>query len=378
MKATTTNNKAKFQVALIAIVAIVFFGLSFLCWFMKTDSYSESERRVLASMPVISKENISSGKFMTAFEEYTTDRFPFRDEFRRLKAVTQLGVFRQKANNDIYIADGYVAKMEYPMNPYMLENAVKKFRYIYETYLAEFDGKIYLSLIPDKSFFLAKPNGYLSMDYNAFFDYMQKNTKDFMQYIDLSGILSVEDYYKTDTHWKQENLIKDGGVAQTIAEAMGNNLTWKYEEKVSETPFYGVYYGQSALPLEPDQMIYLQNDMLDACTVTSYSNGKPVDKSVYDLSKLEGRDPYEMFLSGSEPLLVVENPNAVTVKELVVFRDSFGSSLIPLLIESYSKVTIIDIRYMSSSIIGEFVDFTHQDVLFLYSTLVLNSSTSFK
>ena len=85
-----------------------------------------------------------------------------------------------------------------------------------------------------------------------------------------------------------------------------------------------------------------------------------------------------MFLAGSDALLVIENPNATTDKELVVFRDSFASSLLPLLSESYQKVTVIDIRYISSGMLGNFVEFDNQDVLFVYSTLVLNSSTSFK
>ena len=38
-------------------------------------------------------------------------------------------------------------------------------------------------------------------------------------------------------------------------------------------------------------------------------------------------------------LLTVDNPNARTDRELVIFRDSFGSSLAPLLLEGYSRVT---------------------------------------
>ena len=65
-------------------------------------------------------------------------------------------------------------------------------------------------------------------------------------------------------------------------------------------------------------------------------------------------------------------------KELVVFRDSFGSSLIPLLVDEYSKITVIDIRYVQSNVLGQFVDFHGQDTLFLYSTVVLNNSMSLR
>ena len=85
-----------------------------------------------------------------------------------------------------------------------------------------------------------------------------------------------------------------------------------------------------------------------------------------------------MFLSGARSLLTIENPNAKTDKELIVFRDSFGSSMVPLLVQDYKTVTLVDIRYMNPAMLGRFVDFHGQDVLFLYSTLVLNNSSTIK
>ena len=77
-------------------------------------------------------------------------------------------------------------------------------------------------------------------------------------------------------------------------------------------------------------------------------------------------------------LLTIENPLAETDRELVIFRDSFGSSIAPLLVPGYAKVTLADIRYLPSSQIGKFITFTDQDVLFLYSAPVLNNSDTLK
>ena len=81
-----------------------------------------------------------------------------------------------------------------------------------------------------------------------------------------------------------------------------------------------------------------------------------------------------MFLSWATPIITIENPNAATSKELLLFRDSYGSSLAPLLVQNYSKITLLDIRYISSKLLGEYIEFNDQDVLFLYSTLVLNQN----
>ncbi|MBR5808756.1 MAG: hypothetical protein IKY39_01445, partial [Clostridia bacterium] len=90
--------------------------------------------------------------------------------------------------------------------------------------------------------------------------------------------------------------------------------------------------------------------------------------------KAMGKDAYEMFLSGTTPLVEIINENSASEKELVVFRDSYASSLVPLLVPGYSKITVVDIRYMQSNFVGNFIDFDNQDVYFIYSTTLLNNS----
>ena len=114
------------------------------------------------------------------------------------------------------------------------------------------------------------------------------------------------------------------------------------------------------------------------CKVTYYDSGVPKIGDMYNMEKAYDKDPYEMFLSGSSPLVTIENLSADTEKELILFRDSFGSSIAPILSTAYSKVTVVDIRYLQSSFIGNFVEFDNQDVLFLYSTSLLNNSLSMR
>ena len=90
------------------------------------------------------------------------------------------------------------------------------------------------------------------------------------------------------------------------------------------------------------------------------------------------KDQYEVYLSGPQPLLRIENPNAKADRELVVFRDSFGSSIAPLLVQDYKTVTLVDIRYINSWQLERFLKFENQDVLFLYNTAVLNNGTLLK
>ena len=128
--------------------------------------------------------------------------------------------------------------------------------------------------------------------------------------------------------------------------------------------------------MKSETMHVLTNGLLDGCTVYNHETGATTQ--VYDMEKLTSRDLYDIYLSGAAALLTIENPAAEMDRELIVFRDSFGSSLVPLLIKDYKTVTVVDIRYLATDYVGNFVDFHGQDVLMIYSTLVLNSSDTLK
>ena len=348
----------------------------FLCCLLMPDrEFSFSERRKLASMPAFSAESILSGEFAEDFETYTQDQFPVRDGFRRLKALTETYLLGKLDNNGLYLAQGHLSKLDYPMNEEMLDYAAERFRYLYDTYLAGKNMNIYLSVIPDKNYFLAPQSGRPSYDYQALVSCMLEKA-DYMEYIDLFSVLSLDDYYRTDSHWRQEKLLP---AAEHLAGAMGVELPpVDYAENRLDTPFYGVYSGQSALPVRPDTIVCLTGGAIDGCTVTGWGSGKAETLPMYNMDMARGRDPYELFLSGSQPVITIENPDAVSDRELIIFRDSYASSLAPLLVGAWSKITLVDIRYVQSAVLDRFVDFEAQDVLFLYSSTLLNSSLALR
>lgn len=347
--------------------------LTICAWFGPAADFSDSERRKLAQFPELSVKTVLDGNFMSAFEDYTLDQFPLRDSFRQLKALFHYNALGQKDNNDIYIADGFAAKLEYPLNETSVANAVKKFNHLYEKYLTDSENIVF-AVVPDKGYYLAEENGYPAMDYDSLFKTLESGMP-WAEFADITADLTAEDYYFTDTHWRQEKL---SAAAETLCKALGAGGFRKEEltQAAVERPFYGVYHGQAALPMKPEELNLMTGEVLDGCTVYNHETGKTT--GIYDWDKLSSRDLYDIFLSGAAALLTIDNPNAATDKELVVFRDSFGSSMIPLLLKDYRTVTVVDIRYLASDFVGNFVDFHGQDILFLYSTLVLNDSGTLK
>lgn len=362
----------KKNIAVVCLTGILMFGFSLWSVVKPSEEVSLSERRPLKQFPKIQKETVLSGSFMKEFEEYASDQFPLRETFRRLYADVSMEIFRKTDMDGLYLRDDMAIAKEYPLNESSLDHAVEVFRRIYETNLKGKSGEIYLSIIPDKNYFLREDTSVLSMDYDYFFQKIQEELP-YMKYIDCTPLLTLEDYYKTDPHWRQER-IED--VASLYATAMGTSVKPRCDVMPMQESFRGTYAGQAARELPSEKMYYLTNEVIQHCQVYDGENQRPME--MYDEEKARGRDPYEGYLSGSLSYVTIENPAAKSGKELIIFRDSFASAIAPLLAEGYSKITLLDIRYLPSYSLQSLVDFEDKDILFLYSTSVLNHSETLK
>lgn len=342
------------------------------------QTYSASERRRLATLPKASAESLLDGSYTGALETYLLDHFPLRETYRGMKANFAVGVLRQRENNGIYIVDGHAVKPEYPLNEAGVERTVGMVQSLRETYFP--DNRVFYTVIPDKNYFLAQENGYPHMDYEKLFAMLADGLGSGADYIDIAPALSIDSYYRTDTHWRQECI---GGVADRLLDGMGNAGAQvdrsSYVEHVIEG-FNGVYRGQAALPFPAEELVYLTSETTDRAQV--YDVESDSIKAVYQpelLSDEKSLDAYDVYLGGARAVLVIKNVHGSgDGRRLVVFRDSFGSSLAPLLLEPYDEVVLVDLRYISASLIGKYVDFGNADILFAYNTLIWNNGSMLK
>ena len=369
------TDKAR-NISLMIIFIFLIYGIFFLNLFLEDAQISSVERRNLKQFPSITWEKISDGSFMSEFDDYTLDQFAFRDSYRKLKAFVAYNIFNQSDNNKIYIAGDHASKYLDKLNEGEVISGANKFNKLYEEYLKNMN--VYYSIIPDKNYFIAKENGYPSIDYEKFENLILSNMNKNMTYINLFDKLEIDDYYKTDIHWRQEKL-------ENVVEELENKMDFEsvddYKENILED-FYGVYYGQSALPLPSENLVYCTADFFDDVSVKilNETTFEYEEKSMYDLEDYNNVDLYDIFLGGPKAAIVIENKNASTDKELIMFRDSFGSSLAPLLIGGYKKITVLDLRYIASPLLTEeIVSFSEgSDVLIINCVDVLNSSSILK
>lgn len=330
---------------------------------LKDKEVSMTERRKLATFPTLKLDN----EYISKVDKYLLDHFPFRDEFRSIKARFNLNVLNLNDNNGIYLKDNYIFKSNYPTNKKSINNFKNKITYI-KSLLTE-NNNAYMMIIPDKNYYLENAE-ILTLDY----DYLYNEVGDLVDnQIDVKDLLELKDYYETDTHWKQENIEK-------VIKRMSDTMNFKYSERKFEKhvydKFYGVYYGESAINRKPENITYLTNDVIDNAKVFYLENDKLT--AVYNKENLSSLDSYEVFLDGASAYIEITNPLNTSGRELVIFRDSFGSSITPLLIEYYSKITVIDNRYINSVNFLNYIEFKNQDVLFLFSTMIINESGTLK
>ncbi len=345
---------------------------------VKDKDISISERRSLQKFPNISVANVLDGKFSDKFESYAMDQMPFRDGIRSIKTFVKLDVLKQKDNNGLFALDNVIYKSIYPLNEKSVLNVSSKINNIYDKYLTE-NNNIYYMIVPDKSFYLDDNSFYLKIDYGKLEKIMNDNINSNIRYIDiLEGLENIDSYYNTDVHWRQDKIVSSGTLDKIItALDIEDRIKTKFVKKTYKN-FYGTYYGQLGKNIAPDNIDYLTNDIIENAKTYNYEKNEVA--KVYDISLADtSLDKYDLFLSGATPIIEIRNEMATDGKELVMFRDSFGSSLAPLLIEAYSKITLVDTRYISTDLIGQYIKFNkNQDILFEYSTLVINESSTLK
>lgn len=361
------------KIAVIAVFGLFLFGFGIAHFLLPDASFSAAERKPLAQMPALSADAVMNGDYFEDAETYLLEQFPLRDAFLDCKRIMDKYIFQMRSSGGYVSADDHLTKLDTTLDETQVQHALSVFNGILEKHPEI--ANAYYAIVPDKNYYMAEITKQPTLDYDALYALMTGlNAEE----IDLRSLLTLGDFYRTDSHWKQENILP---IAQALCQAMGVTPADSAGYTAhSLEGFKGVYYELTEKPPAPDTLTYLTNEAILNAKVqrlTDRLEWEPI--SVYNEAFFgaENTDSYDVFLDGTEMLITIENPDAKSDKHLILFRDSYGSSLAPLLIDSYAKITMIDLRYIKSYALDQVgIDFANADVLFLYSTTMLNSAIS--
>ena len=317
-------------------------------------------------------ESILDNSYFSKWTDYLTDQFPYRTFFRQLKGTVSLNFFQKAEENNVLQIDDSL----YELNPTIHEDSVKHFTDILQKTLDKYNrsSHVYYSIIPDKIYY-AEDYKIPKLDYEKLVSQVQTAFQNY-SYISLFEELNKDSYYQTDIHWKQSALQDVVQKLKTEMQLPTSNYSWTKQEV---TPFYGALKSRIPNNIKAETITYYTNDIIEEASVFNYEHQQ--FEKVYQKENIHHLDGYDVFLSGASPLLFIENKMATTNRELIVFRDSFASSLLPLFIPDYQKITVIDLRYISSDYLENLEEINWQDttdILLLYSIPIINNSFTLK
>ncbi|GKX31277.1 membrane protein [Vallitalea longa] len=367
--------------AILAILFIIIIFAVFLSNMIKPDrKFSENENRYLSTKPKFSFERLLEGKYSKDIEKYIDDQFIFRENFITAKSnIEQL--FPRKDINGVYLGkDDYLIEkcLEKDFNYAQLDKNIE----LVNSFASTNDSlDVSMIIVPTSSLVMNDklPDNAPMFNQQKVFDNLNKRFNS-LRYIDVSQTLIEHNneyiFYKSDHHWTTFGAYY-AYMAYCKNLGMKHNSYESYNIENVTKSFKGTYYSKVLLDNIYDQIdIYKTKDQ--SPYKVYYNNSKTVTDSVFDYDKLEEKDQYQIFFGGNHPeLKIVQEENTAEEKNLLVIKDSYANSFVPLIMNNYNKVCMIDLRYFNGNLNEYIKDNNITDVLFLYGIMSFSNDNVF-
>lgn len=367
------------MIVLFGLVLVLFPVMTFITMPQEARPFSENENRYLVVFPKFSKEAYLHENFMEGFERWFSDRFFGRETLIKTKNATERligktninGVFTQN-NQMMEIWSGFdsefIEKNISAINKFAANNPDKPVYFM----LAPTSQEIYSYLMPS------------SMEHGSqaeLFNFCREKLNG-VQAINVMNTLKQHSdeyiYYRTDHHWTSLGAYL---AYYEAASALGFKPTElsDFDIEHASYDFRGTLYSKTLDDgVTPDIIDYYhrkdENGSLKL-TISDLDKTNTYD-SLYFRDYLDVKDKYSSYMGSNSPMMTVET--GVDGPSLLIFKDSYAHSLIPFLTAHYSKITVLDMRYINAGI-GRLVKPQDYDsVLILYNAITFSSDTGIR
>lgn len=350
----------------VSIFLLILSGMSVFGFAAGDERYSEKENRYLAIKPDLDRGNLLNGKYQEDYEMYLADKTIFRNKWIELKTYIKLASLKKDVNGVYFGKDNYLIERQ-DTDKFETENADKNCKYLEEfvnNYKINTD--ISIMLVPNTSEILKKKLPKYAYNFNEtryindiYKEIGEDNT------VDVNEILKAHKdeylYYKTDHHWTTLGAYY---AFTEYADKIGINIE-KYTTKLVTDKFYGTMSSKANLEIEADKVYIYEPDKEEEVSVR-YNNSTELKDSLYEMSALDKKDKYSIFLGGNNPLVQITT-NAENDRKVLVIKDSFAHCFIPFMISGFSKIDVVDLRYYNESIRKMIEEGGYTDILVLYN-----------
>lgn len=387
--------------AVFAVVLCAFLVMSLMA---DDREFSENENRYLAEMPEASIASIADGSFGSGFELYAQDQLAGRDALIMLRTGGERALGR-KDNGSVYFGkDGYLFAIE-EINSAQLEKNIgytEKFCAAAEergintkVMVVPTATEILTELlpenapVPDETEATAKIKERLGERFIDTCDDLRAHSGEYI-------------YYRTDHHWTTlgayyayRQYERETGIGETSHADTAGSAAFEtpaaagYTETAVSDIFFGTNYSKApGIGIKPDTITRIDkagsaangehgsengaSDSVKMSILNAHLECEKIFDGVYDESYLNKKDKYSYFLSGNNPVTVIEiqrDAQNAEKRNLLVIKDSYAHSFIPFLTTDFDRIAAVDMRYFRSGPGKLIEEYEITDVLVLYNIL---------
>lgn len=323
-------------------------------------TFSDNENRVLASRPTFSMEALISQSYTVDFETYLTDQFAFRDACVEGKMICER-LLGKVENNGVYFGrDDYLIERIKDISYKQIQKNIDYTNRFVSTLPAHVS--VSMMLVPTAQAILQSKLPYVHDDFDELkaLDVIQTKLDPAVSFIPLKdAFLSQPDqdlYFKTDHHFNLNGAL--------IAYKQFLNKDHQGKQQRMSSSFLGTLASKSgSFHHEPDAIFKLD----EPSTINVDFHDGHQAASVYFPENLTKKDQYTYYLNGNHPLVTIRTGHE-SLPKLLIIRDSYANIFSTTLLEDFSEITLVDLRYyrlpVSELITSQSID----QLLFLYST----------
>ena len=384
---------------MIILFAVTLCVMSLLTVLLPKREKSENENRYLAALPtVVNEKKLENAKnpadvwdsikwkyindrngsaFKDDFEKYLGDHLAGREAWVKFSNRIQRLTGKQEING-VYMLENsmiqtfrgydekYVSESINAMNAFAERFPEKPMYFMLAPTAQEFSMNqipSYAGLLSEKSFIddcYKKVRGISTIDCRSF----------------LAGRSDEYIYYRTDHHWTSLGAFY---AYQSAAKALGY-ASYGYGSFNIETAgsgFRGTLYSKTLDDsITPDSIEYYMLAKNEPKVRMTARNGAAVNQydSLYVRSYLNEKDKYSSFTGSNVPVVEIET-DVDNGKSLLIIKDSYAHSLVPFLSKHYSKIAMVDMRYIHVSL-DQLIDLKdYSQVLFMFNVISFSEDT---
>lgn len=353
-------------------------GLFILFILSPKSSFSEFENRSLQQKVAFSWSALLDKSFAKQSEQFIADQFPYRQQWFMFKSIAEQSRLVTVNNGIIHGDNGYLFELMKEPNWGEVEqyvNSINKFQNKFSSIhismlLAPTSVEMYPHYLPKWS------DSYSQQITNEWIGQHLSTSINFINGIDALSPYRSDDraiYYRNDHHWSSYGAyiayaayMKSIGIEPISLDELStitvsNDFLGSYDTK-------GQFWGA-----KPDSIEAFQNPWFTS-SVDIVDNDTHMN-TLYDDSFLKVKDKYSYFLGGVHALMTITNESIAgniekspQIDKMLVIKDSYAHSFIPLLVNHAREIHVIDLRYYNGSIEQYMEANDFDEVLLLYNT----------